>query len=127
MCLVAAALAGTAAVSQFEERPFSASPDHSAIEYASRSSTDAVARLNLDLANAPGQLSHQAGSGYLQSVLSALQLPVDSQLMVFSKTGLQRAWTNPDNPRALFFNDHVVLGYVRGAPMLELIAQDSRQ
>jgi len=129
MCLLAAAWAGTvlAAASQLEERPFSASPDHSAIEYASGPTRDAVASLNLELANAPGKLSHQTGSGYLQSVLRALQLPVDSQLMVFSKTGLQRAWTNPANPRALFFNDHVVLGYVRGAPVLELVAQDPRQ
>ena len=47
--------------------------------------------------------------------------------MVFSKTGLQGRLTSPSNPRALFFNDRVVVGYVRGAPVLELIAHDARQ
>ena len=60
-------------------------------------------------------------------MLQALSIPVDSQLLVFSKTGLQGALTSPSNPRALFFNDRVVLGYVRGAPLLELIAHDARQ
>jgi hypothetical protein len=112
---------------QLEERPFSGSPDHPGINYAGTLTTDAVAALNHKLAAGQTRLAFDSGSGYLQSALEALGIPVDSQVMVFSKTGVQGARTSPGNPRALFFNDRVVLGYIRGAPLLELIAQDPRQ
>jgi len=57
----------------------------------------------------------------------ALGVPVDSQLLVFSKTGVQRAYTSPRNPRALFFNQSVVVGYVPGAPAIEVAAHDPQQ
>ena len=116
-----------AAGRQVGDRPFSGSPEHPAISYAGTPANDAAGKLNLKLTSGAIRLSHDSSSGYLQSVLTALSIPVDSQVMVFSKTGLQGALTSPANPRALFFNDSVVLGYVRGAPLLELIAQDARQ
>ena len=66
-------------------------------------------------------------TGYLRSVLQALNVPVESQLMVFSKARVQAAYTSPANPRALFFNDSVVVGFLRRAPVLELAAHDPRQ
>jgi hypothetical protein len=116
-----------AAGHQVGDRPFSGSPEHPAINYASTPTNEAVDKLNLKLGSASTRLSRDKSSGYLQSVLQALSVPVDSQVMVFSKTGLQGALTSPYNPRALFFNDTVVVGYVRGAPLLELIAHDARQ
>jgi hypothetical protein len=112
---------------QAVDRPFSGSPEHPAISYAGTPTNDAVARLNLELTSASTRLLHDTSTGYLQSALQALSVPVDSQVLVFSKTGLQGALTSPSNPRALFYNDSVVLGYVRGAPLLELIAHDARQ
>ena len=47
-------------------------------------------------------------------MLEVLQLPVDSQLLVFSRASLQGKRINEQNPRALFFNDRVALGWVRG-------------
>ena len=49
-------------------------------------------------------------SGFLRSALEALQIPVDSQLLVFSRASLQGKLINEQNPRALFFNDRVALG-----------------
>jgi hypothetical protein len=48
-------------------------------------------------------------------------------MLVFSKTGVQQGLTSPTNPRALFFNEAVFVGYVRGAPFLELAVLDPRQ
>jgi hypothetical protein len=48
-------------------------------------------------------------------------------LLLFSKTGIQSAHTGPDNPRALYFNDRVVVGYIPGAPVIEIASQDPRQ
>ena len=65
--------------------------------------------------------------GYLQSALQALDIPVESQMLVFSATSLQARLINPGNPRALFFNDRVVLGYVRNGEILEVAAQDATE
>lgn len=122
-----AAMGVLAVGQQLDEGAFSGSPEHPAINYYEGPSTDAVAVLNRSLASDPTLLSFENGSGYLQSVLQALRIPIDSQLLVFSKTGIQGGRTSPSNPRALFFNDSTVLGYIRGAPFLELIAHDARQ
>ena len=61
-----------------------------------------------------------ARSGFLQSALDALKLPVDSQLLVFSRGSLQGKRIGEQNPRAIFFNDAVTVGYIHGAPLLEL-------
>src|SRR4029453_15606964 len=66
-------------------------------------------------------------TGYLLSILEALGVPVESQLLVFSKTGVQRAYTGPLNPRAIFFTESFVVGYVPGAPVIELAAPDRQQ
>jgi hypothetical protein len=68
-----------------------------------------------------------SGSGYLRALLDALAVPVESQMLVFSKTGVQQAHTSPANPRALFFNDSVAIGYFRGAPLLEIASHDPHQ
>ena len=54
-------------------------------------------------------------------------MPVESQLLVFSKTGIQRQQTGPRNPRALYFDESVVVGYIPGAPVIELAAHDPQQ
>jgi len=89
--------------------------------------TDRVARLNHALAQHERALTRDPSTGYLLSVLDALGVPVESQLLVFSKTGVQRAYTGPRNPRALFFDQSVVVGYAPGAPMLEIAAHDPQQ
>jgi len=58
--------------------------------------------------------------GYLAAALSALDVPVESQLLIFSKTGVSQALTSPQNPRAFYFNDSVVVGHVPGAAFIEV-------
>ena len=36
-------------------------------------------------------------------------------------------FTSPRNPRALFFNESVAVGYIPGAPVIELAAHDPQQ
>ena len=47
-------------------------------------------------------------------------------MLVFSKTSFQAARIGPKNPRAIFFNDTVSVGWVRGGEVLEFAAQDPR-
>ena len=100
---------------------------HPAVGYIARPTTDRIATLNQALANGARTLRRDAATGYLEPVLDALGLSVDSQLLVFSKTGVQRAFTSPHNPRALFFDSSVVVGYIPGAPLIEIAAHDPQQ
>jgi hypothetical protein len=60
-------------------------------------------------------------------VLDALQIPVESQALVYSETSFQAKLIGPTNPRAVYFNDHVAVGWVRGGSVLEVAAQDATQ
>jgi hypothetical protein len=101
--------------------------NHRAIAYATAPVTDPVARLNDRLQRGEVTLEKKGPSGYLTSVLSALDVPIDSQVLVFSKTSFQAPRINPTNPRAIFFNDTVAVGWVRGGPVLEFVAHDPKQ
>lgn len=100
---------------------------HATIDYAKAPSTDLVAELNGRIESGSAHLAFDDTTGYLRSVLAALQVPVESQMLVMSKTGIQALYTSPANPRAVFFNEAVTVGYIRGAPLLELAVQDPRQ
>jgi len=118
---------GTAVSSRPQEGWPGVLDEHPAIQYSVRPTTDRVARLSAALANHARTLSHDPRTGYLGSLLDALNVPKESQLLVFSKTGVQRAFTSPQNPRALYFSDSVVVGFVPGAPMIEVAAHDAQQ
>ena len=105
----------------------SALRNHTAIRYQSAGATDAVARLNTRLASGEVTLAFEPGAGYLRSLLAALDVPVESQLLVYSKTSFQARRISPINPRALYFNDTVAVGWVRGGEVLELAAHDPAQ
>jgi hypothetical protein len=100
--------------------------DHPAIEYRSRPTTDPVAALDRKMHEGRIQLTYRGPSGYLRSVLDALNVPVESQMAVFVPDSVQARRINPGNPRTLFFNDSVVVGWVRGG-FIELAAQDPQQ
>lgn len=106
---------------------FIASRDHAAIRYSSGPTTDAVTALNARLQKGSLTLRFDETSGYLRSVLEALNVPVDSQTLVFSQTSFQAPKINVRNPRALYFNDRVAVGWVRGGDILEVTAHDPRQ
>ena len=108
--------------------PFSGLLDeHPAIAYATRPTTDRVSRLNAALHAGDARLSFQGEGGYLRSVLEALGLSPSSQLLVMSKTGIQADFTSPANPRALYFDDSLAVGYIPGARVIELAAHDPEQ
>jgi hypothetical protein len=127
--VVVATVIGTAvtAMGQLTERPLAGALAHPAIGYYTQPAHDLVSALNRDIENSTARIVFDETSGYLQSVLDALHVPADSQMLVMSKTGVQALYTGPANPRAIFFNDAVTVGYIRGAPLLELAVQDPRQ
>jgi hypothetical protein len=124
----ALALGGAVGVGagQLDQQPFKGSLDHPAIEYATRPLRDPVARLNREMAEGRIQLPFEPRSGFLRGVLRALDVPIESQIVAFSKTSLQSPRITPENPRTLFFNDSVAVAWVNGG-FIELAATDPEQ
>src|SRR5882757_10687142 len=80
------AFAGSALMSGQKPEPWPGVLDeHPSIQYAIRPTTDRVAKLNQALAQREQSLQRDTRTGYLLPVLEALGVPVESQLLVFSK------------------------------------------
>ena len=101
--------------------------DHPAIQYTTRTLHDPGARLNFRLQYGEVHLKYDPPQGYLRAVLNELEVPVDSQIVVFSKTSFQSERISPENPRSLYFNDSTVVGWVHGGPVIEIAAEDPKQ
>ncbi len=101
--------------------------DHQAIQYARRPVDDAVSRLQKRISSGGVKLTFDSTFGYLPSVLKELSAPEASQVLVFSKTSFQAPRIGPRMPRALYFNEEVSVGFVRGGDVVELAAHDPQQ
>jgi hypothetical protein len=100
--------------------------DHPAIAYATTATVDPVSRLNREIQAGRVELKYDGPSGYLRSVLDALKVPVESQMAVFAKDSVQSRRISAGNPRTIFFNDSVAVGWVRGG-FIEIASQDPHQ
>jgi len=101
--------------------------NHPAIAYNTAPPHDAVTDLSRKIEGGDVKLEYEPVHGYLRSVLKALNIPVESQMLVFSKTSFQAPRISPSNPRAIYFNDHASVGFVRGGEVLEFLVQDPTQ
>jgi hypothetical protein len=116
----------TAAVLAQRTGVFDQSMNHPAIKYSTTDSNTVVDELNRKLADGSAKLEFDAKTGYLTSVLDLLKIPVESQVLVYTQTSQQANHITMTNPRAIYFNDEVSVGYIRGAGLLELAAQDAK-
>jgi hypothetical protein len=125
----AVTLLSTVAVTLAQERrsgAFDQSINHPAIKYLTAETDTVVDRLNQKLRDGSVRLLYDEKTGYLKSVLDLLQVPVESQVMVYTQTSLQAQHIRMDNPRAIYFNDTASVAYIRGAGLIEVVAQDSK-
>jgi hypothetical protein len=101
--------------------------DHEAIQYEKGAVSDPIWRLQQELEAGKRRLSYDENFGWLPEVLRALRVPVESQVLNFGKTSFQASLISPRRPRAIYFNDQVSVGFIRGSEMLEFAAVDPRQ
>src|ERR1700683_4019572 len=103
--------------------PYSDAP----INYRSDDLHDPVAKLQQQIDQGVASLVYEPELGYLKSVLKLLNVPIDSQTLVFSKTSFQYPKISPEHPRALYFNDDVYVGSVHEGKAIEIISFDPMQ
>jgi hypothetical protein len=128
--IVCAVLLGAAALTPLSVTAqrggmFLGSADDPAIQYATTPLANVVDDLDRAIQDGSVRLSFDGRSGYLGSLLDALRLPADSQLLVYSQGSLQGRRVGPSNPRAVYFSDRVAVAWVRDGDVLELAAHDA--
>jgi hypothetical protein len=125
--LSAGLLAATWALADRLEDTFYVPLDDSHIRYAQEPVNDPVARLQKRLESGQTKLEYAFPEGYVTSVLKALDIHPDSQVLVFSKSSIQNTHISPRTPRAIYFNDEVAVGFVQNGEEVELSSLDPKQ
>jgi hypothetical protein len=92
--------------------------------YVKATPDNAVSRLQKRLEAGTTTLSW-GSRGYLDSLLKELNIAPDSQVLVFSKTSLQRDKISPQTPRAIYFNDEVYVGWCLDGTVIEISIADT--
>jgi len=90
----------------------------------SNTKQDPISQLDRKLETGKASLEYAGEWGYLSSMLKQLDINTDSQILVFSKTSFQQDLISAAKPRALYFNDDIVIGAVQDAKVFEAVALD---
>ena len=97
--------------------------DQSPHDYWKRPLTDRFSQLKTQMESGRIALDGDSEKAFLLRLLRALDIPATSQMLVFSTTSLQLRLISPANPRALFFNEDVYVGYIPGG-RIEVVSID---
>jgi len=96
------------------------------ISYRTSTPRNEISELETRLEQDKLKLKYEGEWGYLKSCLQAMDIPVESQVLVFSKTSLQARRISPRTPRAIYYNDEVYLGYCHAGDKLEITVMDPK-
>jgi hypothetical protein len=100
--------------------------DHEPVSYSANQPADPVTAVQQKILKGELKLAWDEKFGWLPALLDAFGAKKSSQILVMSKTSLQRRFITPDNPRAIYFGDDIYIGYIPGAPVMEISSVDSK-
>jgi len=86
--------------------------DYPVMNYADADTHDAVSLLFEDIETGRVELEHRGPRGYLESLLTLLNIDDSSQLLVFSKTVRRSRFVTPETSRPLSVNEEIYVGYI---------------
>lgn len=81
-------------------------------DYWKAQMNDPMSRLLAEVERGEKTINEEPGLPLVRRLLRELNIPVESQVLVFSRTSLQRGMVSPRNPRAIFFNEDTYLGWM---------------
>lgn len=93
------------------------------LRYSDTAASDPLAKLAAGLADGSRVLEGATPRDRLLGILKLLDIPPESQILVFSKTSKQNALIHPGQPRAIYFNENAYVGHVPGG-LIEAIVHD---
>jgi hypothetical protein len=104
------------------QAPYAA--EYPAIGYATGEPAGRAGRFVAALESGDLDLDFNAERGYLDAALEALDIDTSSQVLVFSKTAMQKRHIGPSTPRAIYFNDDTYVAWAKAAPAFEIASFD---
>jgi hypothetical protein len=100
-------------VEEYEQAP---------IHYSTTPAKDATQVIEAKLASGELKLPANDKEAF-RLLLKEMNVPVESQVIVFSKTSVQRGLIAPKHPRTIYFNDDCYIGWVPGG-LIEVASFD---
>lgn len=97
--------------------------DLPAHDYWKRDLHDPFTRIKSRLESGEMDFNYGSEKDFVVSLLKELKIPKTSQMLVFSATSLQTGLISTSNPRALYFNEDLYLGWVPGGK-IEIVSID---
>jgi hypothetical protein len=94
------------------------------IRYSTAPDENVTSRLIKKIDSGTTSLPYEQKFGYLRAFLKEMKVPETSQVLVFTKTSLQRHRISPTAPRAIYFNDDVYVGFCQKGDVAEVSAVD---
>ena len=94
------------------------------VGYQQPATGNVIARLAQRIETGDVRLAYHPDFGYLPALLKQLDIPVSSQVLVFSKTSFQATRISPRTPRAVYHTPDAYVGWVRGGDVIEMAATD---
>lgn len=121
------ALAGLLFVASSSMAQLRYEQDYPVIGYSAAETSDPFSLLMDELIAGEQALVHEGEEGergYLDSLLTALDIDISSQLLVFSKSSLKSRFITAETPRAIYFNDEVYVAFIAKTRAIEVSAMD---
>lgn len=97
------------------------------IDYTDAPVNNRISQLQEQIDRGEVELRYDDKHGYLPAVLQQLDIPVESQMLVFSKTSFQLRQISPRTPRAVYFGDEAYIGWVQAGVVVEISTVDPQQ
>jgi len=98
----------------FPAAPTAAAPfEQAPIRYHETAPDTRITRL-FENEEAVRRISQGSDREILHALLDELEVPLESQVLVFSKTSAQNSRISPRTPRAIYFSDDLYVGWVAG-------------
>lgn len=83
------------------------------IRYSDSTAFTAITRIAARIAEGEKLLTGTTDRDVLRELLDLLNIPVESQVLVYSKTSAQNNLISPRTPRAIYFSDNAYVGWVQ--------------
>lgn len=97
--------------------------DMDPLDYWQDDLNDRFARLQRQIAKGEASLKAPTARGVVMNLLGHLEIPPESQVLVYSRTSAQNSRIFPRWPRAIYFSDNCYVGWVQGGAV-EVMAFD---
>ncbi|GHC63174.1 hypothetical protein [Roseibacillus persicicus] len=99
--------------------------EESPVKYSKTEADTALTRIQKRIESGESLLRGESDREILQEVLDILEVPVESQVLVYSKTSAQNSHISPWTPRAIYFSDNAYIGWVQNGN-IETITFDKK-